>query len=272
MKKNKTNFKTKLFIKKNKVLITFLLAIGFSYLTYELFNFAIKSSTTLVEVPVASKYLGSLDELTAEDITYIKVPKQSILTSVYTSADDIVGKYIKEYDSLAEGSFFYEQIITTDEKINSSELFQLNEGEVALPIGVDEINSYTNSIKKGQTLGIYFLGKVKETITHDTKLVYGEIVKEVRVISVQDEVGQEINGVNKNSVATIFVAVPQELAHYVELARAMGEISPVISYDNIQTGETDTTTYYDTAKLKTIIDGSSIDVELIPYEEEQVEG
>ncbi len=257
------------FIKKHKFIVSIVLTLIMGYLCYAVFQSTLVNTAQLVNVPVASRYLKSSTQITEEDIKYIQLPNYLVVEQAITDVNSIIGQYVDEFDSLATGSLFYEDIVVDASEVDSSSLFSLKEGEVAISIDTDVKTSYSNSINVGQYIDIYFLGTVVETKTNIKKLIYGEIVKDARVIAVKDSTGQSIDGSSESETVVVVVALKQEDAHYVELGKAMGTITPIISYDNISDQGNDTNTYYDFNKIKDIIDGHSLEVRILSDNELQ---
>ena len=252
-------------IKRHNIVFSLLLVIILSLITYHSYNSAILATTNLVDIPVTNKYLKSNHKIMNDDITMIKIPKYIILENVETNVNNIVGKYVNTFDSLSKGSLIYKDIIISKDKINNAYLLDLKKDEVAISIDSDVKSSYSNSILENQLIDLYYLGEAEsEQFDNEKQLVYGEIVKNARVIAVKDKDGANIDGDNENSTAIVVVALNQEDAHVVELAKASGRVSLVISYDNINYDNTNN--YYNLKKMTSIILGKSIDVKLVNNE------
>ncbi|MEA4874335.1 RcpC/CpaB family pilus assembly protein [Anaerorhabdus sp.] len=255
------------FFRKHKGLVSMVLTCLMGILCIAYYYQVIEEVSELIEVPVAIHPLGSRKIILEEDIQMIRVPKCITLENVILEKDEILGKYVKPYQSVATNSLFYEELIALEEDMNDANLFSLNEGEVAMSLDVNIKTSYANSILVGHRIDLYFLGKV--TINDDYNnqaIVHGEIVKNARVIAVKDENGKSIDEDSERESSVIVVALTQEDAHLVAVGKAMGTINPMISYDNIN--QAGTTNYFDLDKIKNIILGNSVDVTLVPYIEE----
>lgn len=259
--------KDKNLLYKHKTLISLVLTIVLGILCMASYQQAIADVSELIEVPVASKAMGARTIITEDDIQYVRVPKCVTLENVLLEKDEIVGKYVKPYQSIAPRSLFYSDLIADKENMNDANLFFLQEGEVAISIDVDMKTSYANSILVGHLIDLYFLGKVNmNQDSYNQVIVHGEIVKNARVIAVKDKEGNSIESDSKLESNVLVVALSKEDAHLVGVAKAMGNVTPVISYSNIsQTEEAD---YYDYYKIRNIILGNSLDVTLVPLNEE----
>jgi len=252
-------------IKKYKIASSLIIVILLSIITFHFYNTAILDATKLVEIPVANKYLKSNHKIEESDIKFIKIPSYIVLSNVETDYQNILGKYVDTFDSLANDSLFYKDLIVNEAEIDNAYLFNLKPDEVAISIDSDIKSSYSNSILVNQLIDLYYLGEAEsENFDNKKQLVYGEIVKNARVIAVKDKDGENIDGDGENNTAIVVVALSQEDAHIVELAKASGSVSLVISYDNINLDNTNT--YYNLDKMTSIILNKSIDVELVKNE------
>ena len=257
-------------LKKHKLLVSLILVILMSMLTYISYKQALLKAAKLVEIPVTSKYLKSNTLITKEDITYITLPAFVILDNVETDSNNIIGKYINTFDALGKNSLFYKDIIIEATSIDNAYLFDLKNNEVAISIDADVKSSYANSILVGQLIDLYFIGNLKTNFLDNTStnLVYGQIVKNARVIAVKDKNGDSINAESELDTNVVVVALSQEDANIVELAKNIGEVNLVISYDNIN--EKTTNDYYDIDKIRKLISQQAIDVSNIVNKEELI--
>ncbi|MEF9968609.1 MAG: RcpC/CpaB family pilus assembly protein, partial [Longicatena sp.] len=262
-KKNEKNY-----IHRHKLLVSLLLTIVLGILCMASYQQTINDVSELVLIPVSSKALGSRTIITEDDIQMIEVPKCVTFDNVILDKTELIGKYVQPYQSIAQNSLFYSELIADRENMNDANLFSLQEGEVAISIDVDMKTSYANSILVGHMIDLYFLGKVNMNQSTSTQaIVHGEIVKNARVIAVKDKDGNSIESDTATESNVLVVALTKEDAHLVGVAKAMGTVTPVISYDNISQKEG--SDYFDLYKIKNIILGNSLDVTLIPLNEEE---
>ncbi|MEG0077039.1 RcpC/CpaB family pilus assembly protein [Anaerorhabdus sp.] len=257
----------KKFLKRHKNIVSLFITIIFGILCIFSYQQTIDDISDLILIPVAAKSMGARTIITEDDIKLIEVPKCITLDSVYLSKEEVLGKYVKPYQSVSTNSLFYVDLLADKENMNDANLFSLQEGEVAISIDVDMKTSYANSILVGHMIDLYFLGKVNINDNSYTQaIVHGEIVKNARVIAVKDKEGNSIESNSTLESNVLVVALSKEDAHLVGVAKAMGSVTPVISYDNISQSES--TDYYDYYKIRNIILGNSLDVTLIAMNEE----
>lgn len=254
-------------LKKYKAILSLLLTAILSLILVVYYYQVIAEVSDLIEVPVAYHPIGSRTVITEDDIQMLRMPRCITLNNVILKKEDVIGKYVRPYQSIATNSLFYEELIVDEEDMNDAHLFSLDKGEVAMSIDVDMKTSYANSILVGHRIDLYFLGKARiNDEVNQQAIIHGEIVKNARVIAVKDKDGKSIEGNSTLESSVVVVALTQEDAHLVAVAKALGSISPMISYDNIN--NSGTTNYFDMQKIKNIILGNSFDVTLVPVEED----
>ncbi len=267
---NKTKEKKKIQINKisknHKVIITFVITMLLAFLCYNAFNLILAQETKLIQVPVATHKISSGTMITEEDIRYIEVPQHILIQPIYKEETSLIGQFVDNYNSIAEGSLFYKDLIVSEQTYHNANLFNLKENENAISIDVDIKSSYANSVHPGHMIDLYYLGKARSNYSIDSQIIYGKLVSSARVIAVKDSKGKNISE-STEATAVIVVALVQEDAHLIEVSKALGSVIPIISYDNLNQ-EAGTNDYYDMDKLKNIILGNSFDVTLISNEEQ----
>ena len=252
--------KIMIILNKNKIVFSFILCIILCLTTIYTYNVAVNKSLDLILVPVANKHLKSGQLITIDDLDYLEVCRHLKDPLYITDKDDIVGKRVEIFNSIAQNAMFYKELITEEKDISDTSIYKLNSGEVAVQIDADIKSSYANSIIVGHSVDLYYQGNATSYNSSDNIIVYGQIVKSARVIDVKDKDGFSMNG-DVFETDVIVVALKQEDAHIVNVAKALGNVSPIISYDNLN--ESSTNNYYDLDKMKQIILGNSIDVILV---------
>ncbi|MFV0380354.1 MAG: RcpC/CpaB family pilus assembly protein [Anaerorhabdus sp.] len=250
--------------KSKKILTTILLSSLLSFII--LFSYyGIKNEIeSTVLMPVVARIIPSRSQITADDIVLVQVPKYVVFDNVVKSKEELVGMYVKPYHTLVENSLIYYDSVSSGEKMNDVALFSLAEGEVAINIDVDIVSSYANSILVGHEIDLHYLGSARYNDSFDKTILQGEIVKDARVLSVKDQNGESIEGDSELKTSVIVVALSKENAHLVEVAKAQGEVYPIITYENFN--DNSTSEYYDTNKIRDILLGNSWDVVAEPLE------
>jgi Flp pilus assembly protein CpaB len=256
-------------ITTHKIVFSIIITLLIGYIGILTYNQVIKETTKMVNIPVAAEYIKSRKQITEDDIKYVEVPQYIVLDKAITNTEDIVGKYVNVYDSISEDSLFYEDVLVSKDELKDANLFELDKGEVAITIKVDTATTYSNNILPDSKIDLYYQGKGQTIESEELYIIYGEVVKNVRIIAVKDKNGNNIEIDSENEPSIMVVALSQEDAHLVGIAKALGTVTPILSYDNLS--DTNTTNYYDLNKMKDLLLGESLDVTLVTPEELPVE-
>ena len=241
-------------IKEYKGLTCICMSILLSLIIFSSYKLAINSQLNPVMVPTTNKYLSSGHKITKNDITYIELSKKYLLDGIYINEEEIINKYINSYNSLAQGSLFYKDILTKTDDIKDSNSFNLKEGEVAIPLDVDNKSTYANSILKGQNVDIYFEGD------KDNNLIYGLLIKNARVIAVYDDEGVALDQNNPKDSAVIVLALDYDEADIFQKAKNIGNLLPIVSFDTLNSNQEHN--YYDLSKMRKFIYSNTLDFTL----------
>lgn len=261
-KNTKMSFKLRLLIKKNRAFFTLLLLISMGFIAYTTFENIVKETLALKQVPVASTTIQEGTIISESDISYIEMPQVAVIDGIVENKDDLVGKVVNYGNSFAKGSMFYSELLANKEDVKDIKFLELEQGQVAVNLNVNTITSYANSIRIGHKIDLFFSGTGVEKDGEKEKVIYGELVKQAKVLNIYT-VGDETTGI-ENSV--LVVALSYEDADLVGRAKVFGEVFPIISYDSIN--EMNSEEFYDLNRMKDAIYQRTIDIQLHPTQKE----
>ncbi len=247
-------------IKEHKELATCILMIVFAIFTTMIFNQTIVHSLNLKQIPITNKYLKEGKEITKEDLMFVEIPNTILSENIYIDEIDIVGKVVDYGNSLAEGSLIYRDLIKEKSEVKNAGYFDLEEEELAVTLEVDKANTYANSIREGHNIDLYFSGTGIEAIDNQEKIIYGELVKQTKVLAIYND-SLESDGYKEGSTTYLVVALSYEDADLVGRAKEFGEVFPIMSYDAVHE-VSNPTNYYDITKIKDAIYQRTIDITL----------
>ena len=170
------------------------------------YNIRINNATKPVRVPVASHTIQQKHQITAEDITYIEVPRNALNGRFIANANNIIGKYTNVNVIVPEGSLFYAETITSKDALPDKALYDLKEGETLYYLTVNMLTSYTNSIVPESYIDIYISTKA------DGLALVGKLLKNVKVLQVKTSDGKNVFDNNDESRVpyVILFALPEE--------------------------------------------------------------
>ncbi|NTW91656.1 MAG: hypothetical protein HGA35_06990 [Erysipelotrichaceae bacterium] len=173
----------------------------------------------LVEVYVASENLVARTYIDQDSIKLIKVPKAYLSDQVLIKKDEIVGNYVKLNTSIPKGSLVYQSSIESiDDSIDEPALL-LNVNQAVFAIDVNISSTAGNSIQSGSKIDIY------GTIKNNRETIVDLLFKQVRVLSVKDKNGNEVDNKTNQIPKIMLIAVDQEEIPILTKVIAIGDIT-----------------------------------------------
>jgi Flp pilus assembly protein CpaB len=173
----------------------------------------------LVEVYVAKEDLQSRTLMDEDVIKPIKVPKAYLSEAVVLRKEDIVNKYIKLNASIPKGSLIYSSSIETLEDAIDEPTLLLKVNQAVFAIDVNMSSTSGNTLQKGSKVDIY------ATIKHNRETIVDLLFKQVRVLSIKDKNGNEVDP-NTNQIPKIMlVAMDQSEIPILTKVIAIGDIT-----------------------------------------------
>lgn len=189
-----------------------LLVAGANYLIYPTF---IQKDLNLVEVPVAAVKINETSKVSEQMITTVKVTQEFLAIGIITDKEEIVGKYVANDCTIAGGSFFYKELLTTEEDLKGKVARELKEGEYAYTFALDQVDASTGVYKVNQNINLY--GAIKYKDADDiNKIAYGELVSSARIIALS----LDSNGLAQSAT----IAVTEEDLTYINVVKQVGEV------------------------------------------------
>ena len=235
-------------------------------LGYKTYETMVQNAVDPVLVPVAAKYLKSGTVISEEDIRMIEVPRPVVLEEAIRDQEQLIGKAVNTYNSVAQNSLFYPQLLVDREDLHDVSAFPLAENEAAVSIDADIKTSYANSILPGHQIDLYFQGYATQADENEKRVLYGQLVSQARVIAVRDNSGKNIDAQSQQPTSVIVVALSYEDADLVQRAKFFGTVLPMITYGSLNP-QSDSEQFYDSAKMRELLYQKTIDVSLVREEE-----
>lgn len=205
-------------IKKEK-LVGISLFLCLSLLSFGISVLYINHELELVEVYVAKENLSARVLIEDKFIQLIKVPKAYLSDQVVLKKNDLVGKYVKLNTSIPKGSLVYSSSIESiDDAIDKPALL-LNTNQAVFAIDVNISSTAGNSIQKGSKIDLY--GTIK--ISRET--IVDLLFKQVRVLSIKDKNGNEVDPKTNQVPKIMLIAVDQDEIPILTKVIAIGDIT-----------------------------------------------
>lgn len=173
------------------------------------------------KVPVANKVLTAGTVITKDDIEYVEVNGEALRkSSVVTSSSQLIGYYVKNDTSIAIGEMFYKDQVITKDKLIERDLERVPENYKMYWLKSNNKTTYANSIYPGDKIDLWLLTKV------DGKWIYEEFIKNIEVLSVKDEKGQNVFDVTSGrEPAWLSFAVDTEMYSYLKKVEYLANMS-----------------------------------------------
>ncbi|MBR1416311.1 MAG: hypothetical protein IJ572_00645 [Bacilli bacterium] len=214
-------------ILKNKNTLTILIVFAGIIGLYAVYNGRVNEATSLVQVPYAKKELNSRTEITSDSIGFMQVPKSllSKANNILTSVAAIEKKYVNYGYTIPEYSLFYKEAILTT-ATPESEFANIPDGYTVYSLDVDFDLTYGNSIYPGNYIDLYVKTKDDET----GKIVFGRLIKGIKVMAVYDGNGKEVfeSSSEARNPKYMWFSVQNELFDLLNIAVDNGvEILPI---------------------------------------------
>jgi Flp pilus assembly protein CpaB len=165
-------------------------------------------------VPVAKRAISATEEITKDDIEYVKVSKKFLSKAdVYKTTTGLIGKYVATGTSIPKGGMFYTTQVVEKKELPNAIFDEIPEGYTIYQLAVDENTTYANSIYPGDKIDLWL------KTTENGLLVYGEFISNIEVLAVRDKSGQNVFDVTSGrKPAWLLFAVKTDMYRYLKLA------------------------------------------------------
>lgn len=205
-------------IKKQSILFIGLL-VCISLILYGISNIYINHELELVEVYVANDNLIARTQINQDSIKLIKVPKVYLSEQVILKKSDLIGKYVKLNTSIPKGSLIYQSSVEMlDASIDKPALLlKVNQAVFALDVNMS--STAGNTIQAGSKIDIY------GTIKSNRETIVDLLFKQVRVLSIKDKNGNEVDSKTNQVPKIMLIAVDQEEIPILAKVIAIGDIT-----------------------------------------------
>lgn len=187
--------------------------------SYGISTIYINHELELVEVYVANRNLVARTEISIDSIKLIKVPKAYLSDQVLLRKNDIVGKYVKLNTSIPKGSLVYQSSVEFLEDSIDKPSLLLKVNQAVFAINVNISSTAGNSIQSGSKIDIY------GTIKNNRDTIVDLLFKQVRVLSIKDKNGNEVDSKTNQVPKIMLIAVDQEEIPILTKIIAIGDIT-----------------------------------------------
>lgn len=198
----------------NKMTVTILgIVLGLGVLV-GFYIYRVEHQVNPTRVPVAKRAISATEEITKDDIEYVKVSKKFLSKAdVYKTTTGLIGKYVATGTSIPKGGMFYTTQVVEKKELPNAIFDEIPEGYTIYQLAVDENTTYANSIYPGDIIDLWL------KTTENGLLVYGEFISNIEVLAVRDKSGQNVFDVTSGrKPAWLLFAVKTDMYRYLKLA------------------------------------------------------
>ena len=243
----KNTFKKFLTNKTTVTLVGIILGLG---VLVGFYIYRVAKEVDPTRIPVAKRDIAATEEITKDDIEYIKVRKKFFKSAdVYQTTTGLIGKYVTTGTSIPKGGMFYKTQVVEKKELPNAIFDEIPEGYTIYQLSVNEKTTYANSIYPGDKIDLWL------KTTESGMLIFGEFISNIEVLAVRDRSGQNVFDVTSGrQPAWLLFAVKTDMYRYLKLAENISgmTISPVPKNNlvNPDIGSTE----YSSQELKDLID------------------
>src|SRR5574344_1998682 len=233
----------------NKNTVTFLCMILGVIVLYVGYNFRVQSATNPVRIPYAKVALNAKTQITAEDIDYTEVPQSLITTSktIVKNANDIIGKYVTYASGIPKNSYFYTDVIMTEEELPDYAFMNMADQYTVYSLKVSMYTTNANKIFPNTYIDLY--ARITDSTPNKNK--FGRLIESIKVKTVKDDKGNALleNGVNNGTPTALLFEVPNDLFDLLKKAEYV---------DNVEIIPVPRNAAYTATKGETTVDNTTI--------------
>lgn len=205
----------------NKNTITILGVLIGVVVLYVGYNWRVTKSIQPVKIPYANVTMISGTKIVAENISYASVPKDMIsnMDNLVTNANSIIGQLVAYDGKIAKNGFFFDEQLISEDDMPDSVFSQIPDGYTIYKLAVNYDLTYGNSIFPGDKIDLYLSSQDDQS-----KVIYGRIIKQIQVLAVKDNKGQNVfaDKENQTESAILMFAVPENLFLLLKKAEKLG--------------------------------------------------
>lgn len=234
----------------NKATVTILGVVAGLAVLVGFYLYRVNKQVNPVRVPVAKREIASTEEITQDDIEYVKVSSSFLRdVDVYQTTDGLIGKYVTTGTSIPKGGLFYTTQVVEKKELPNAIFDEIPEGYTIYQLSVNNTSTYANSIYPGDIIDLWMNTK------ENGMVIYGEFISNIEVLAVRDSNGENVFDVTSGRTpAYLLFAVPTEMYRYLKIAEFVSgvsiEPSPKNNLYNAETGSTK----YSSSELKALLD------------------
>ena len=204
----------------NKTTVTIIGVIAGVAVLVGFYTYRVNTSVSPTKIPVAKRDLKATDEITDEDITYVKVNQKFLKNAQVFKANEIknlIDHYVAVGTSISKGAMFYKSQVVEKKELPNAIFDSIPDGNAIYQLSVDTTKTYANSIFPGDKIHLYL------KTTDGNLQVFGRLVENIEVLAVRDSVGNNVFDVTSNGTPSeLLFAVDIDMYRLLKIAEYRG--------------------------------------------------
>lgn len=202
---------------RNKNTVTILGIVAGFLVLYFFYNYRVKQAIEPISVPIAKTSIKATEEITADMIDYVKLSSDYLNKNpnIIRSADQLIGKRVTTGTTIPTNGLFYSDEVVSADELPDAAFANIKDGETiySLPVSLEKTNG--NTIYPGNYIDLYL-----KAIDNDGKLIYGKLVKSIKVLDVKDSAGNHVFTGNQSTSNPAVILFAVEDSMYLLLKKA----------------------------------------------------
>jgi len=233
--------------------VVIIVAVVIAVINYLSYPVILDMKLATVAVPVAKHDLEPYHQLTADDLTYVQMPKTYLGDAMLTDGDALIGLYVRPEHTVTAGSFLYSGALCSAEQLTGQVASGLGTDGMALSLAVDDLSSTNDGLQAGQFVDLFFTGAKQEGGLH--KAVVGLLCEHVALKAVYGPDSAKIDA--GGHVRFVVVALSAQQLDYVMRAQQIGTVRPVLT-DGAGRPDAEPSGYYSVARTMAFVDEMTV--------------
>jgi len=171
---------------------------------------------------ITSHQIQARSKIEEKDIEKISIPKDYLSDDVYTTKEELLGKYVKANAFIPKGSLFYKDFLEDSSKMKDYVNTEVNEGEVIYDLDLRNVSCNPSHLTSNMLIDIY--------LTIDNNVTISDLLFEnIKILSLYDRDGKTIKDFEDNSDVTgITLAIDKNYVPILNKALVLGKLTIVV--------------------------------------------
>ena len=213
----------------NKTVVSIVCGIICVIIIFFAYRSRVNEKVKAITVPYALEEIESRTEITKDMIGSVKVASSMLTDNILRNEKDVIGKFANYNTNIPKGSLFYSSSIVDWKDMPDSAWSNIEDGHTVVSLSVSGYTMFKKAIYPNAIIDLYYQTYTEDE--KDTKLVYGKLIENIKVLAVKDEYGRHMfnKGADQKAASDIIFSVDEDLNILLRKASYLnGTIVPVL--------------------------------------------